>query len=272
MLFPSQIAPMSAAPDPSLFSHLSLGGFRYLPITTSTNDEAFAWIEQEACDCSVIIADAQTQGRGRADHRWLTTPTASLAFSLILKPTPYEAAFVCRLTALAALALLDLLKKQFEIAALIKWPNDVLIENKKVAGILVENYWQQDALQASVIGMGINLTPASVPTSTDLRHPAACLQDFCHVHIERWQLLADLLQQITTLRSYIAMPAFLQKWNDALAYRGQLVTIHAPSSPPRTVTLLGIADDGTLIVQDPTGHIDHLLAADLSLSTASSSN
>lgn len=257
--------PMSAHPLPSHLSHLLLGGYRYLPTTTSTNNEALAWVQQGASDCSVIIADAQTQGRGRLERRWLTTPSASLAFSLILKPTPQELPHITRFTALAALALVEVLSSQFSLSSQVKWPNDVLIQDKKVAGILVENHWQADDLQAVVIGMGVNIAPASVPAPSDLRHPAACLEHFTPAPVDRFQLLADLLQALITLREQIGTDHFLQKWNDALAYRGQRITVHAPSKPARTVTLLGIVPDGALSVLSPDGQPQTLLAGEVSL-------
>ncbi|MBI3739624.1 MAG: biotin--[acetyl-CoA-carboxylase] ligase, partial [Chloroflexi bacterium] len=142
-------------------SSLPLGGLRYFESIGSTNDEALAWATEGARDLSLVVADEQTAGRGRSGRKWLTPPGSALAFSLILRPTEAERTRPARTTGLSALALSDSLRTR-GLAAQIKWPNDVLISGKKVAGILVESVWTGDALDASILGMGVNVLAASV--------------------------------------------------------------------------------------------------------------
>src|SRR5512147_2731704 len=119
---------------------LPLGDVRYFDSIGSTNNEALAWAAGGARDMSLVIADEQMAGRGRLDRKWYTPKGTALAFSLILRPTAEEKPFLTRIVGLAALAVADALRTR-GLVVLIKWPNDVLLEGRKVAGILVESVW-----------------------------------------------------------------------------------------------------------------------------------
>ena len=128
-------------------SSLPLGAFRYYETIGSTNNEALAWASQGAPDFSLILADEQTSGRGRMDRKWFTPPYSALAMSLILRPTTIERAHPARTTGLLALSLAESLLK-LGLVPQIKWPNDVLLTDRKVAGILVESTWMSMELDA----------------------------------------------------------------------------------------------------------------------------
>ncbi|HEY5901320.1 MAG TPA: biotin--[acetyl-CoA-carboxylase] ligase, partial [Anaerolineales bacterium] len=111
---------------------LHLGELRFFPTLSSTNDEALAWAAQGAPDLSVVVADEQTAGRGREGRKWFTPPGAALAFSLLMRPAQPETAYFPRVVGLAALSVLEALRG-FSLTAQIKWPNDVLLDGRKVA-------------------------------------------------------------------------------------------------------------------------------------------
>ena len=130
---------------------LSLGEVRYFESIGSTNDEALAWAAKGAPDLSLVIADEQTAGRGRLNRTWFTPKGTALAMSLILRPasgTPLS-----RTVGLAALSIADSLLKR-GLTPRIKWPNDVLLNGKKIAGILVETVWAGTEVESLVIGIG----------------------------------------------------------------------------------------------------------------------
>src|SRR5512134_3605246 len=131
---------------------LPLGDVRYFDSIGSTNNEALAWATSGAKDLSLVIADEQTAGRGRLDRKWLTPKGTALAFSLILCPTAGEKLHLTRIVGLAALAVADALRTR-GLAAQIKWPNDVLLNDSKVAGILIESVWSGDEPDCVVIGI-----------------------------------------------------------------------------------------------------------------------
>src|SRR5207249_9271992 len=92
------------------FSKLPLGDVRYFDSIGSTNNEALAWATRGAKDLSLVIADEQTEGRGRLDRKWFTPRGTALAFSLILRPSPTEKPYLTRIVGLAALAIADTLR------------------------------------------------------------------------------------------------------------------------------------------------------------------
>ena len=132
--------------------------FRYFDSISSTNDEALHWSDAGAADFSLVIAEEQTKGRGRFERHWVTNPASALAFSLILQPTPEEKNQLALFASLCGLALRDTLETQLGLQAKIKWPNDVLIERRKTAGILVEANWSGDQISGIVLGIGVNVT------------------------------------------------------------------------------------------------------------------
>ena len=133
---------------------LPLGGLRFFDSIGSTNDEALAWISEDAQDLSIVVADEQTAGRGRSGQKWLTPPGSALAFSLILRPSTLERTVPGRITGLGALALAQCCADLGITTARIKWPNDLLLNGRKAAGILVESAWAGNVLDASVLGIG----------------------------------------------------------------------------------------------------------------------
>src|SRR5215216_2280329 len=154
---------------------LPLGKVRYFDSIGSTNNEALAWATSGANDLSLVIADEQTAGRGRLDRKWFTPKGAALALSLILRPTAEEKPHLSRITGLAALALTDTLRT-YGLISQIKWPNDVLLNGRKVAGILVESVWSGETVDCLVIGVGVNVLQGAVPDPRLLRFPATSLE------------------------------------------------------------------------------------------------
>lgn len=233
-------------------SSLPLGGLRYFESIGSTNDEALAWAIDGARDLSLVVADEQTAGRGRSGRKWLTPPTSALAFSLILRPTEAERTHPARTTGLGALALTDSLRTR-GLAAQIKWPNDVLINGKKAAGILVESVWTGDALDASILGMGVNVLAASVPPADQVLFPATSIETELGRPIERAELFSDILATLLGWRPRLGTNEFMQAWEDALAFRGQQVTVMKDDKSSLTGELLGLELDGSLRIRTGSG-------------------
>ena len=224
---------------------LPLGGLRFFSTIGSTNDEALQWSAEGASDLSLVVADEQTAGRGRAGRRWHTPPGAALAFSLILRPWPDEKSYPARLTGLAALALVDCCRRM-GLEAQIKWPNDVLLRGRKTAGILVESTWGGNTLDAAVLGVGVNVVAAAVPPAELLSFPATCLEAALGRPVRRAELLRDILAALLAWRSRIGSDEFLGAWEASLAYRGGQVFVGQDEAEPLAGTLLGLERDGSL--------------------------
>jgi BirA family transcriptional regulator, biotin operon repressor / biotin---[acetyl-CoA-carboxylase] ligase len=246
----------------SILKILPLGAWQYHPVVDSTNDLALAWAKAGTPDWSLILADAQKAGRGRAGRTWVTRPGSALAMSLVLRPTPDEAAFVSRFTALAALGLIRALGG-LGLQADLKWPNDVLLSGKKTAGVLVEADWQGDHLAALVVGMGVNVGAESVPETAQLRYPATSVADAYGKPVDRWQLLGDIIQEILTLRQCLPAESFTQAWNKSLAFREDWVYFRHPGGKPKRVKLLGIGVSGELMYETQHGQEQTALAGEI---------
>ena len=231
---------------------LALGDWRYHPVVGSTNDLALDWARKGAADWSLVVADEQTAGRGRADRGWVTRPGVSLAISLVMRPSPQEAATMTRFTALAALGLVHALAKM-GLQAEIKWPNDVLLQGKKVAGVLVEADWRGDEMDALVVGMGVNIKPDAVPDPAEVRFPSTSVEEAAGHAVDRWALLADILQFMQQSRSHLSEEAFMEDWNAHLAFCDEWVLFRLPSGVVNRFMVMGVMPDGRLSLKDVDG-------------------
>jgi BirA family biotin operon repressor/biotin-[acetyl-CoA-carboxylase] ligase len=250
-------------------SDLPLGSIRYFDTIGSTNDEAAAWIEAGARDLSLVIADEQTRGRGRLQRRWYTPPGAALALSLVLYPSQpansdTASVLLSRLTGLGAVGVCSALQASFQMEAQIKWPNDVLLGGRKVAGVLAEAFWRGDLLEGVVLGIGVNISPQAAPPAAELNFPATSVEAEIGVPVDRQALLHAILEEIISWRLRLATPAFLQAWELHLAYKGEWVRIlnSGPSLSPAAAAeadavweglLLGLDVSGGLQLQDRSG-------------------
>jgi len=235
-----------------ILSSLPLGDIRYFDSIGSTNNEALAWATSGAKDLSLVIADEQTAGRGRLDRKWFTPRGTALALSLILHPTADEKPYLTRIVGLAALAIADSLRTR-GLVPQIKWPNDVLLNGRKVAGILVESVWAGEEVDCLVIGIGMNVLKDSVPAAELLLFPATSLEESLGAAVERGKILHDILAGVIALRPHLASDAFLAAWEKALAFRGDEVQVEQGDGSLLTGKLLGLEPDGSLMLSHDTG-------------------
>lgn len=235
-----------------LLSPLSLGEIRYFDAVGSTNDEALAWANQDAPDLSVVIADEQTMGRGRLDRPWFTPPGTALAYSLIFRPTFDEKPYLSRLVGLAALSITEAVRK-LGLEPQIKWPNDVLLNQRKLAGILIEASWVEEEVAFVIIGVGINVFKRAVPDTDILRFPGTSLESASDKPVQREIILRDILEQFIALRPELGTDTFMNKWGAALAYRGRQVRVEMGGDQTVSGRLEGILSDGSLRLRDDNG-------------------
>ena len=227
--------------QPSLESALAdlyLPAIRFYKTIGSTNDEAIKWINDGAPDLALVISDEQTTGRGRYHRRWITNPGSGLAFSLILLSPPFNPQLVSRLSGLGAVAIRDALQNKYGLLAQIKWPNDILLNQRKAAGVLVETHWSGAILKAAIIGIGINIAPESVdavnlpPTGMNL--PPTCVENALGSPVDRLEMLHAILQEILSWLPRLSQPDFIHDWETSLAYRDQWVVITDGDDKPAT--------------------------------------
>jgi BirA family biotin operon repressor/biotin-[acetyl-CoA-carboxylase] ligase len=184
-----------------------------LESVTSTNDVAFELAERGALEGTVVMAGVQTRGRGRQGRPWHAAPHTSVLLSALLRPSP-SCQKTTLLTALAAVAAYETIASRSGLDALIKWPNDVYLLGRKVAGILIEQ-----RRGVCVIGIGINvnqtaeeLKSAELPEAISLR--AACSREFSTESVA-----ADLVEHLDMAYDEICHGGHnrvLQKWVTAM--------------------------------------------------------
>lgn len=246
---------------------LNLGGLRYFDSIGSTNDEALAWAADGAKDLSLVVADEQTQGRGRLDRKWFTPKGSAIAMSLILRPTTPMRPHLSRTVGLAALSLTDACLK-LGLSPQIKWPNDILLNGKKTAGILVETVWSGDAADSLVIGMGINVEKAAVPPAEALQFPATSLAEQLEAAPKREEIIALILNAFIRWREQIGTEEFLKAWEQKLAFRGEQIQIRAGAEEIIHGRLDGLEPDGSLRLRDEHGSPVSIRFGDVSLRPA----
>jgi len=236
----------------------------YFPRTGSTNDEAAILLAAGAPDFTLVVADEQTAGRGRMGRRWITAPGAALAFTLVLRPWGHSAA--TNYAGLGALAVCSTLQKDYGLKAQIKWPNDVLLAGRKVAGVLVETQWTGDNLQAVLVGIGLNVGLQSVPDPADLAYPAACMEAFMPQPPEPEIILRQILNHLIDWRARLGSPEFLAAWQEYLAWKGQWVSVLGENgSEIHKGVIQGLDADGALLLQDAAGETITVRTGDISL-------
>jgi len=256
--------------ETSLKKHLAklnLGGLRYFETIGSTNDEALAWAATGANDLSLVIADEQTQGRGRLDRKWFTPKNSAIAMSLILRPTAAMRPHLSRTVGLAALSITDACLS-LGLSPQIKWPNDILLNGKKVAGILVETVWSGHDADSLVIGMGVNVEKTSIPPTELLKFPAASLEEMLGTPPQREDFIFLTLESLMRWREKINSQAFLQAWEEKLAFRDEMVNINTEDEKPVHGIVDGLESDGSLRLKDESGKPVSIRFGDVSLRPA----
>ena len=248
------VSNMSVSELETALRDAALGGLRFLPVLGSTNDEALAWAARGARDYSLVVADTQTSGRGRDGRKWFTPTGSGLAFSLVLRPSAAEREVVSRFSGLGALALVNALERH-KIQAQVKWPNDVLVKRKKIAGILVEVVWMGTEVDSLVLGMGVNVLAGSVPPADQLNFPATCVELETDERVARYDLLNELLKGLQVLRKSLVRDVFVQTWEDVLAFRGETVSLWQDRHEPFQAVVLGLDLDGALRVRLENGDL-----------------
>ncbi len=166
--------------------------YRTLP---STMDFAKSLAKEGMSEGVVVLCDEQTEGRGRQGRKWFASPSSSILMSVVFRPTLEH---LPQVNMLASLAIVFTLEKVAGIRSTIKWPNDVLIVGKKVAGILMENVFEGRALQAAIVGVGLNIS-LDVSAYPEIASIATSLSTELGRELSRDEVLKPLLEELDAL-------------------------------------------------------------------------
>lgn len=236
-----------------------------LPETTSTNADAFHLAESGAEEGTVVIADAQSGGKGRRGRVWSSPSGVNLYCSVVLRPSimPHEAP---QLTFLSAVAVARAIEQATALKPEIKWPNDVLINGRKVAGLLNEMSAETDRVNFVILGIGVNLNMTMAQFPADLRTPATSLLQEQRLPVNRARFAAAMLGELDRLYAGFLAYGFdpvRDEWKLRCNANGHAVVVSEGDVETVRGMFHGIDGDGALLVQSPDGTVERILSGDV---------
>lgn len=213
---------------------------------------------------TIVIADEQTEGRGRLQRNWISQKEKNLLFSVILFPD-FGSEKISLLPFAGSLAVADAIETVTGLSPTCKWPNDVLINNMKVCGMLLESTSGARALGKIVLGIGVNVNQEEFPDELKLK--ASSLKIECGMTVDRVVMLQAILEALEHRYEQLArFPAqkLMTDWKLKALLFGKKITVLEHESS-FTATAIDVADDGSLIIQTEDGQKRSLFAGDVSL-------
>ena len=226
----------------------------------STMEAARQEARRAAAEGTVVITEEQTAGRGRVKRVWLS-PKGSISLSVVLYPAISQLPYLIMLTSVAVARSIE---ATAGLKAQLKWPNDVLIEGKKVCGTLIENELQGDKVAWAIIGIGINAN-IRMRDFPEIAATATSLSGELGKNISRVEIIRRLLVEMEKL--YLSLgdgELIYQEWRNRLITLGRRVQVVEGEK-----TLVGVAEavskDGILVLRHDDGSVSHVVAGDVTL-------
>ena len=252
--------PVSAALRSGLFTRTVGKRILYFQELSSTMDEAARQAEDGAAEGTVVVAETQHAGRGRFGRTWVST-TGNLYLSVLFRPTP---SVLAQLNVVAGVAVVRAIRKTTGLSPTIKWPNDILVGGKKVAGILVETVAEGSEVCYSVVGIGINIKLGDAQIAA-LDGRATGLEQAARRTVSRAGVLLQLLTDLDSLYLQSAAGKSPQpEWQALLETLGQRIQVTW-----RDETWVGrgegVDETGNLLLRLDDGSLVTMTAGDVSL-------
>lgn len=234
--------------------------------TTSTNDVVEKMAVDGVPEGVVVFADSQTKGRGRLGRQWHSLPGKGLWFSVLLRP-PLHPKMAMQLTIAAAVSVRRAINQLTNIAVFIKWPNDIVIGGKKVAGILNEISAELDRIKYAILGIGVNVNHEATDFPPDLCKIATSIKINIGQQLNRSELAAAIIQSLDADYEKIIkgnFSAIADEWMNFCETIGKQVTIRTGER-----IIQGRAEsldaDGCLIVRKTHGHLERVIGGDVTV-------
>lgn len=234
--------------------------------TDSTNTIAYRLAEDGASDGTVVLADCQRAGKGRLGRSWESPAGVNLYCSVILRPAIVPM-LAYQLTFLSAVAVARTVAVSTRLTPQIKWPNDILVNGRKVAGLLNEMSAETEKVHFVVLGIGVNLNMRREQFPADLRHPASSLFLESGEKIDRTAFARELLAALDALYDdYLKFgyAPIREEWLARCHMLGRKVSVDIRE---RVIVgeVTGIDDNGALLVRTSSGGEERILSGDVSL-------
>lgn len=236
----------------------------YFLETDSTNKVARQLAENGALDGAIVIAEQQSAGRGRLGRSWVSPPFVNLYISFVLRPklAPADAP---QLTLMAAVALADAIAAFLPTRPTIKWPNDILCNGKKLAGILTESACTAEKLEFVILGIGVNLNFPIGAMPEEIRGRASSLLEIRGAAVERESFIRRLIHDLDRCYGMLqesGFAAIAALWESYFGLRRRLVRVEMIDQT-LCGRAIGIDRDGALIVETEEGAKQRILAGDV---------
>jgi BirA family transcriptional regulator, biotin operon repressor / biotin---[acetyl-CoA-carboxylase] ligase len=234
--------------------------------TTSTNDIIEKLARDGVKEGAVVFAEAQTRGRGRLGRRWASPVRKGLWFSVLLRP-PLRPQAATQLTVAAAVALGAALREEYGCMSSIKWPNDILLRGRKVAGILTEMSAELDCIKHVVLGIGLNANLAAGDFPMEFRRLATSLRVELGRAVDRPALAVTVLRHLDAAYALVCAGQFARvadEWAGQCSTLGRRVRIEVGG---RTVAgqAEALDEDGALLVRTQHGRLERIVGGDVTL-------
>lgn len=231
----------------------------------STNDVAARLASQGGREGCVVVADRQSLGRGRIGRRWYS-PEGGLWFSVILRPE-MKVSEAPRLTLTAAVAIANAIRETLGLMVEVKWPNDLLIQGRKVCGILTEAVTKGDDLDFVVLGVGINANINREALPREVRESATTLREVLGREVDKSELLCRCLRQLEIYYEMLQEGKFnliLEEWRGLAPFLGEEIEVRSLKERVRGKAI-DVDEDGALILELQDGTRCKVLSGEVSL-------
>jgi BirA family transcriptional regulator, biotin operon repressor / biotin---[acetyl-CoA-carboxylase] ligase len=231
---------------------------------TSTQKVAKEYAMNGAKHGTLIVADEQTEGRGRMVRKWYSPKGTGIWASFILRPD-IQIQHAPQLTLLSAVAVVQAIKKVTHITPEIKWPNDILISGRKVCGILTELQAEEDRIQSVILGIGINVNQDKNDFSAEIIKKATSLKIELGKTVNRSSLIQSLCYYIEQLLHLYISEGFTpikSLWETYAVSIGKRISARTVKGTFDGVAL-GINNEGVLLLKQDNGEIVEIISADI---------
>ena len=230
----------------------------------STNTRARQLADEGAAEGEIVIAEQQSRGRGRLGRNWISPPFVNLYLSVVLRPY-LPPAHAPQITLMAAVALADTVAQFVSEPPAIKWPNDILLKGKKLAGILTESSVSPERINYVILGVGVNINFSHALMPEAIRERATSLMDCAGEPLSREAFLGRLIQDLDRCYGILGEAGFsriAERWESYFSLRGKRVRVETGDEGLAGVAK-GIDNDGALIVEGERGQSHRVLAGDV---------
>ncbi|HTX21272.1 MAG TPA: biotin--[acetyl-CoA-carboxylase] ligase [Candidatus Aquilonibacter sp.] len=234
--------------------------------TASTNDVIEKLARDGVREGAVVFAESQTKGRGRLGRKWISPARKGLWFSILLRPDlrPQE---TTQLTVASATALRRAIISETNLQPEIKWPNDILLGGKKVAGILTELSAELDRVKHVVLGIGIDVNLDADELPAELKKTATSLKIETGENVSRAKLAVEILRELDADYLRICAGKFSEvadEWEAHCTTIGKNVIVQTGNRKIRGRSE-SLDDDGALLLRTEHGHIERIIGGDVTL-------